>query len=338
MLLQGIGADLPVLRGESATGQESKPLALVVFWQLCYKPSLRDLGRDERNRMMENWTETYRGGVPPWQCDVTEHFTVAYYFDRLEEADANLADAFCLTDLPRGDLPRRIDVRFTRELRAGACFHVESAALGIGAHAGDGALRVGHRFLDSASGEVVSWFDEHWDLSATALTPPQRRTIEARLRVWDGPAADPRPEPATTDGFIPSARGRIRPGDVDAVGHCALGAIVHRFSTASGQLGAAVGMNAGFMHQQRRGFSTFELILRISGALQLDAPYLVETGIAHLGTSSLRMIHRMTNAQTGAEVARLSQFGVNLDLGSRRPAPWPDDIRRRAAALVVPVK
>ena len=31
---------------------------------------------------MTNWIETYRGAVPPWQCDVTEHFTIAYYFDR----------------------------------------------------------------------------------------------------------------------------------------------------------------------------------------------------------------------------------------------------------------
>jgi acyl-CoA thioesterase FadM len=49
------------------------------------------------------------------------------------------------------------------------------------------------------------------------------------------------------------------------------------------------------------------------------------------------MIHRMTDARTGAEVARLSQYGVNLDLDTRRPARWPDDIRRRAEGLVVPV-
>jgi len=26
---------------------------------------------------MTNWIETYRGTVPPWECDVTEHFTIA---------------------------------------------------------------------------------------------------------------------------------------------------------------------------------------------------------------------------------------------------------------------
>jgi acyl-CoA thioesterase FadM len=282
---------------------------------------------------MNDWTETYRGAVPPWQCDVTEHFTIGYYFDRLEEADANLGDVLGLGDVGRrGDVPRRIDARFARELRAGASFHVESAALGV---EGDSGLRLGHRFVDSTNGEVVTWFQEHWDLSAAPLTPLQRGTIEGRLGEWNGPTAETRPEPGSIVGFIPTARGRVKTGDVDAAGHFALGAIVLRFSNASGQLGAAIGMDSAFMQQQRRGFSTFELILHVSGVLRLDVPYLVETGIGHLGSSSLRMIHRMTDARTGGEVARLSQFGVNLDLDARRPARWPDAIRERASALVV---
>jgi acyl-CoA thioesterase FadM len=281
---------------------------------------------------MTAWTETYRGAVPPWQCDVTEHFTVGYYFDRLEEADANLAGELGLQELlQRNDLRRRIDAHFARELRAGASFHVESAALSA-----ENGLRLGHRLVDSTNGEVVTWFDEHWDLAAP-LTLEQRSATDARLVVWNGPATETRPEPTTTDGFIPTARGRVKTADVDASGHFALGAIVLRFSNASGQLDTAIGMDANFMQQQRRGFSTFELILHISGALRLDVPYLVESGIAHLGNSSLRKVHRMTDPRTRAEVARLSQFGVNLDLDARRPAGWPDEIRQRAAALLVPV-
>lgn len=282
---------------------------------------------------MTNWTETYRGAVPPWQCDVTEHFTIAYYFDRLEEAEANLADELGLGNLPRrAKLPRRINARFDRELREGASFHVESAALGI-----DNDLRLGHRVVDSTNGEVVTWFEEHWDLSAGPLSTQQRDAIAARLAEWNGPAAEHRPQPRATVGFIPTARGRVKQADTDAAGHFALGAMVHRFSNASGQLGAAIGMDAAFMQQQRRGFSTFELVLQLHGALPLDAPYLIETGIGHLGNSSLRMIHRLTNQRSGAEVARLSQYGVNLDLDARRPARWPDAIRSRAEALVVPV-
>jgi acyl-CoA thioesterase FadM len=96
-------------------------------------------------------------------------------------------------------------------------------------------------------------------------------------------------------------------------------------------------MDAEFMEKNRRGFSTFELGLRISGALRLDEPYLVETGIAHLGNSSLRLVHRMTDARNGQEVARLGQYGVNLDLDARRPAKFPDEIRARASKLVIEV-
>jgi acyl-CoA thioesterase FadM len=285
---------------------------------------------------MTDWTETYRGAVPPWQCDVTEHFTIAYYFDRLEEAEANLADALGLGDLShRPDLPCRIDARFARELRAGASFHVESAALGFGTS--ENGLHLGHRFVDSANGEVVTWFEEHWDLSAAPLTPQQREAIEEQRAIWNGPLAEARPEPVATAGFVPTARGRVKQGDIDCAGHFALGAIVHRFSNASAQLGAAIGEDTGAMQGQRRGFSTFELILHLSGTLPLDAPYLVETGIAHLGNSSLRMIHRMTDPRNGAAIASLSQYGVNLDLDQRRPAHWPDDLRRRAARLIVPM-
>src|SRR5438270_10608397 len=81
---------------------------------------------------MTNWIETYRGTVPPWECDVTEHFTIAYYFDRLEEAEPNLADALGLSARLRGGgFARRLDVRFAREFRAGSSFQVEGAVLGL---------------------------------------------------------------------------------------------------------------------------------------------------------------------------------------------------------------
>ena len=40
---------------------------------------------------MKGWMETWRGIVAPWECDLTEHFTIAYYFDRLSDAAAMMA-------------------------------------------------------------------------------------------------------------------------------------------------------------------------------------------------------------------------------------------------------
>jgi acyl-CoA thioesterase FadM len=280
---------------------------------------------------MTNWIETYRGTVPPWECDVTEHFTIAYYFARLEEAEPNLADALGLGKRLRGGgFARRLDVRFARELRAGSSFQVEGAVLGL-----DEGLRLGHRFVDSANGETVTWIDERWDLANAPLSGEERGALAGRLATWEGPVAEIRPEPKSTEGFIPTARGRVRPADLDSAGHFGLAAIVHRFTDACIQAGSAIGMDSEYMEKSRRGFSTFELALRIGGALGLDDPYLVETGVAHLGNSSLRLVHVMTDPRSGREIARLGQYGVNLDLDARRPARWPDEVRTRAAKLVI---
>ncbi len=278
---------------------------------------------------MTQWIETYRGAVPPWQCDTTEHFTVAYYADRLEEAETSLADAIGLGDRHRaGGFVRRIDLRYARELRAGAAFHIVSAPLGID----DAGLRLGHRVIDSGSGETVTWADEYWE---TSLSPEQRAGIGGRLATWEGPIAEQRADPVATDGLVQTACGRVRTADLDATGHFSLSGMVHRFSSANAHAAVAMGMDTAYMQRNRRGFSTFEMALKISGALRLDDPYLVETGIAHLGNSSLRLVHRMTDPRTGAVIARLGQFGVNLDLDARRPARWSDEVREKAAALLV---
>src|SRR5260370_1335990 len=94
---------------------------------------------------MTNWSETYRGTVPPWECDVPEHFTIAYYFDRLEEAERNLADLLGLAELlSAGGFARRLDVRFARELRAASSFHIHSAAPAV-----DEETPPRHPFLNS---------------------------------------------------------------------------------------------------------------------------------------------------------------------------------------------
>src|SRR5260370_35647508 len=106
---------------------------------------------------MADWSETYGGAVPPWECDVTEHFTIDYYFDRLDEAERNLAEILGLGDLLRGGgFARHLDVRVARELRAASSFHIDSAALSV-----DGGLRPRHPLCDSAHREARTWSPEN---------------------------------------------------------------------------------------------------------------------------------------------------------------------------------
>jgi acyl-CoA thioesterase FadM len=281
------------------------------------------------------WIETCRGTVPPWECDVTEHWTIAYYFDRIAGAEAALAEELGLIDRLRdGGFTRRLDVRFAREFRAGSAFHIESAAIEQdggpdGGQAG-GGLRLGHRFVDSESGEITTWFDGRWDLAADIAAD--------RLAPWDGPEFEARAEPTSFAAAIPTSRGRVKPGELDEFGRFGLAPIVHKFTDSCIQAGAAVGLTADYIKSARRAYSTFELRLRLDRALGLGAPFRIDSCIAQLGNSSVRFVHVMTDPRTGQEIGRLGQFGVQLDLDKRRPAGLAPELRERAQRLVAPTE
>jgi acyl-CoA thioesterase FadM len=281
---------------------------------------------------MEGWTETWRGIVSPWECDTTEHFTIAYYFDRLADAASIMAGSLGLAGLSQS-AGRRFDVRFVRELRAGASFHILSAPIALDA----ASLRLGHQFVDSANGEVTAWVEETLGLVAARMPGETDDAIGRRLLPWPGPAVERRSEPSTFEGFIPTACDRVKPMDLGPEGDFALAAFVHRFTAGCVQALAAIGATASYLETERRGYSTFELALQVTGLPRLGSVVLVETGIVHLGNSSIRLVHRMRDPADGSEFARLGQFGVQLDLDTRRPAALAEALRAAAARLLIPV-
>jgi acyl-CoA thioesterase FadM len=281
---------------------------------------------------MKGWMETWRGMVAPWECDLTEHFTIAYYFDRLADAASAIGASLGLAEASRS-AKRRFDVRFVRELRAGASFHILSAPIALD----EGHVRLGHQIVDSADGAVTAWVEETLAIPAVQLPRDARDGVTRRLLPWPGPAVEPRPEPSTAEGFIVTVRDRVKPPDLDPDGDFSLASFVHHFTAACVQGLAAIGATADYMHRERRGYSTFELALQVIRQPRSGCRVLVETGIVHLGNSSIRFLHRMIDPTEGGELALLSQFGVQLDLDTRRPAPLPEPLRAAAARLVIPV-
>ena len=77
------------------------------------------------------WTETFRGMVKAWECDAFEHFTVAYYFERIADAIFNLLDEVDAGPAHARDDRRALVTvatvgRFEAELLESDLIHVES--------------------------------------------------------------------------------------------------------------------------------------------------------------------------------------------------------------------
>jgi acyl-CoA thioesterase FadM len=289
------------------------------------------------------WLETYRGTVYRWEVDQVDHFTVAFYFARFEDAtDAILhdlgLDAVALAGGGRACVTTGGYVRYRRELRVADILHIRTGVLAVA----EEGLRLVHEVIDSADGALCTTFEQDVALVDRAsrarrpLTAGQRDAALAR-RVEATPADDGKSVPASPKGdggFIDSTRDAIKPAEANALGEAGLAAYIHRFSAANSQVLAAFGFTPVYSRQERRAYSTFEFRLTFPGVLRVGDLAHVRTALLHVGNSSIRIFHRMANARTGEPVATLEQAGVHLDLDARRPAPLPAALRERAATLL----
>jgi acyl-CoA thioester hydrolase len=273
----------------------------------------------------EPWLETYRGTVFRWEVDHNDHFTVAYYLARI--ADAGRALLHALGAGPRPTIDCFISYR--RELRTGDVMHVTSGVI----RADDESLVLGHKLFDSAAGELCTTVEQRVAVKPDAGV---RTAADSRRVAWDGPAREPRPRPRDLNRLADAARDPDKPDEVDVTGQLALSAAVHRFSASNAHVLTSFGLTPAYMREQRRGFSTFEFQLAMGGPVRPGDPLVVRSGLVHLGTSSMRIFHLMTDAQTGVEVASLHQSGVHFDQERRRPIPLSDELRPRALAVLLP--
>ncbi len=98
---------------------------------------------------MAEWLETYRGAVAPWECDVNDHLTIAYYFGRFSDANLALMAAADLApdlgaEVRRGCVALECYVRFAKELRAGDALHITSGILDVA----EKIVTCGHKVID----------------------------------------------------------------------------------------------------------------------------------------------------------------------------------------------
>ena len=280
---------------------------------------------------MAEWVETYRGVVNAWECDIVEHFTIAYYFERFADATRNflelVGEGETLGPAVGAD-KSRLYTTFTRELRAGAGFHMLSAVAAVD----ESSLQLGHRVVDSANAQTVSWVMEGAPPLPASTTPQLRRRLEARASAWPGPEVPQAVAHGPTQGAL-TARDRVKSRDLGEGGTMSPSAQVHRFSAAGMQFLSSIGMTGDICTRNSRGFSTMALDPRLVAEAKAPHRIDVRTSIAHLGNTSLSYVHRMHHAD-GREIASLLQVGVQLDLDSRRSTAIPPAIREAIAKLL----
>src|SRR5215831_9065109 len=162
-----------------------------------------------------SWIETYRGTVYRWEVDNVDHFTVAYYFARFEDATGALLEAIGLgrerlVATARAAAVAECRVRYLRELRVGDVLHIRSGVV----DADGGGLVLGHEVLDSSDGARCTTVEQRVAVvdaasgAALALGAGDLETARGRRVDWD--ARPGRPSGAGRRRGLPRHHARQR--------------------------------------------------------------------------------------------------------------------------------
>ena len=266
---------------------------------------------------MNGYSETFRGDVSPWEVDATEHFTVAYYYEKFEAATWRFLHQSGVD--PAKSRTAEGLTHYKNELRDRDIYRIETALI----NAGD-TPTIAHKLFNAETGILCTTMQQTLAGVTLSGTPV----------AWDGDEREERSVPGDDASWFPSCCDMPRTTESDWAGNLSLPGYIRRFSTANSFILSAFGMTPEYMTKNRTGISTFEFQLTFHSQAKPGDMIDVESCVAQLGGSSMRLYHRMRNAETGADIAGLSQFGVQLDLDARRPSRIADDLRERAQTML----
>jgi len=262
---------------------------------------------------------TYRGAVPPWECDMVDHFTVAFYFEKLEFATAAVLVAAGLDPTDPG-APRmtRCLTQFSQELRKGDIYHIESVRLGD--------AKLGHRLINAATGEVCT----HFEQTLSAPVPE----FSGEGGPWDGPEQAEAEVIGEGPHWYDTGADVMTAADSGLTGSLCARAVILRFSSANEHIRARFGMTPAYAAAANIGFSTFGFDAIFDGDAQPGMALTTQSCVSQVGRSSLKVVHRLIREHDATEICRLSQAGVQLDLEQRRPSRLPEEMAEVARRML----
>ena len=174
--------------------------------------------------MISAFSETFRGDVKAWECDVVEHFTVAFYYEKFEAAGWRFLRSLDVD--PAKVRTTDYYTRYLAELRKGDLFHIESGLIETGPRP-----IISHKLFNTESGTLCTIMEQ--TLDGAALSGP--------IAERDGPAREERPSPSSSAKWVRTGMDVVRMSDLDWTGKLGMGGLIHRFSGSSSHALATIG-------------------------------------------------------------------------------------------------
>ncbi|MFS8085075.1 MAG: acyl-CoA thioesterase [Acidobacteriota bacterium] len=129
-------------------------------------------------------------------------------------------------------------------------------------------------------------------------------------------------------------RGAVYPWHCDHMDHMNVMWYVGKFDEATWHFFHTLGLTPSFLKASNRGMAAVEQNIRYRQELHAGDVVSIYTEALEVKDKSIRFAHEMRNDDTGAVAATTLITAVHLDTIARKACPLPDDIQRKAEAML----
>ena len=137
-----------------------------------------------------------------------------------------------------------------------------------------------------------------------------------------------------TDPWLGDYRDHVRPEWIDYNGHMNVAYYVLAFDRATDVLFDRLGLGHGHRQTTNHGFFVVEAHVTYGREVLEGDPLRFDCRLVEVGERKLRYFLEMFHAEKDYRAATIEFLGLNIDLASRRSAPFAPAVRQRLEAAV----
>ncbi len=142
----------------------------------------------------------------------------------------------------------------------------------------------------------------------------------------------PEPSPVFFAPFVSSTM-RVEPGWIDYNGHLNMAYYNLLIDRAVDEAFELVGLGQDYASERNASYFTAEAHVRYVREIGVGTPVRVAIQLLDFDEKRIHFYAELHHALEGWISATSEQLALHVDLGTRRVAPWPDDILPRLAAM-----
>jgi acyl-CoA thioester hydrolase len=266
----------------------------------------------------EQLTETQRGSVNAWQCDVNRHWNVQFYCRHFDQAARFLALGAGAG--PADPLPPTRHLRYHAELVAGDIFRISSARIADGAHAGS----LVHYMHHAGSGRLIATALDGQATRFDCNAVPQAAVPEALPRSIAGGAEEPLVHQRVLDaGGLASVRCWVTMSQCTAAGELTQEHLVGMFADAAGHVWERAGAGVVWLRENGLGRAAVEMKLSHYVPARAGDALVLYSWVGPTRGKSIMLQHQLCRLPDNEPIARSDVTALLIDMQTRRSVAMP---------------